>query len=213
MRVVITLERVLALILASLLAALGVVLVSSSSTNSAQSKPASSSLFNGPTMPPGLRAANFSLLDQNGHRVTLARYRGKVVVLTFIHSLCHGACPLMVEQIKGALNELPAEGRGVPAIGVSVAPWEDTRAHRAKFLAQHEMTGRLEYLNGSRSALARVWHAYAMRPVEGNGKIDDHSTFVLLIDKRGIERVGFAVSELTPEGLAHDIQVLQRERA
>jgi protein SCO1/2 len=39
----------------------------------------------------------------------------------------------------------------------------------------------------------------------------DHSTFVILIDKRGLERVGFAADQLTPEGLAHDIRVLERE--
>jgi protein SCO1/2 len=210
---VITLQRVLALILLSLLAAIGFVLLSTKQSGNAASKSVNSSAFDGPTMPPGLRAANFSLLDQNGRRVSLAQYRGKVVVLTFIHSLCHGACPLMVEQIKGALNQLPASGRGIPAIGVSVAPWEDTRAHRAQFLAKHQLTSRLEYLSGSRSELGRIWHAYAMRPVQGNGRVDDHSTFVLLIDKRGIERVGFAVSELTPEGLAHDIRVLQRQPA
>jgi hypothetical protein len=36
---------------------------------------------------------------------------------------------------------------------------------------------------------------------------------VLLIDKRGVERVGFAADQLTPEDLAHDIRVLQREPA
>jgi protein SCO1 len=205
------LERLLAVVLAGLLIAIGVVVASNATSGSSPAKPSASSAFDGPTMPPGLHAANFTLFDQNGRRVTMAQYRGKVVVLTFIHSLCHGACPLMVEQIKGALNDLPNAGRGIPTLGVSVAPWEDTRAHRNKFLAQHQMTGRLEFLSGSTGALSRVWRSYAMRP--DHGRIDDHSTFVLLIDKRGIERVGFPVSALTPEGLAHDIGVLQREPA
>jgi cytochrome oxidase Cu insertion factor (SCO1/SenC/PrrC family) len=161
--------------------------------------------FDGPTMPPGLRAANFSLTDQNGQRVTLSRYRGKVVVLTFIHSLCHDACPFMVEQIKGALNLLP--GAAVPAIGVTVAPVEDTAKHRRTFLAKHEMAGRLSFLNGPLPEVRRVWHAYAIQPVRGP---IDHSTFVILIDKRGYERIGFAADQLTPEGLAHDIRALQR---
>ncbi len=80
-------------------------------------------------------AANFSLRDQDGHLVSLAQYRGHVVVLTFIHSLCKDACPFMVEQIKGALNTLPGQGSGVPAIGVSVDPAEDTPANRRAFLA------------------------------------------------------------------------------
>jgi protein SCO1/2 len=161
-------------------------------------------------MPPGLRAHDFSLVDQYGRRVTLSQYRGRVVILTFIHSLCHDTCPFMVEQIKGALNLLPGDGKGVPAIGVSVAPGEDTIAHRKAFLAKHDMAGRLQFLSASRPVMRRVWHQYAIEPV--TPKVD-HSTFVLLIDKRGIERVGFAADQLTPEGLAHDIRVLERERA
>jgi protein SCO1 len=165
--------------------------------------------FDGPTLPPNLRAAGFSLTDQNGRRVTLVQYRGRVVVLTFIHSLCHDACPLMAEAIKGALNTLPGDGRGIPAIGVSVAPSEDTVAHRRRFVSMHEMAGRLRFLSGPLSELQRVWRAYAIQPVAA--KID-HSTFVLLIDKRGFERVGFPADQLRPEALAHDIQVLERER-
>jgi protein SCO1/2 len=204
-------QRLLLLVLVSLLAAIGVVLVSTRNRGSASPAiPNTTSKFDGPTMPPGLHAANFSLVDQYGRRVSLARDRGHVVVLTFIHSLCHDTCPFMVEQIKGGLNELPAGGRGVPVIGVSVAPAEDTPKNRRRFLANHEMTGRIAFVNGNLAAMRRVWHDYAIQPVEG--KVD-HSTFVLLIDKRGTERVGFAADQLTPEGLSHDIRVLEAEPA
>jgi protein SCO1/2 len=69
----------------------------------------------------------------------------------------------------------------------------------------------MHFVNGSVPTLARVWRAYAMQPAEGKGLV--HSSYVLLIDKRGIERVGFPSDQLTPEQLAHDIGVLQRERA
>jgi protein SCO1 len=205
-------QRLLLLVLVSLLAAIGVVLLTSHSSESAPTPQASSnSPFAGPTMPPGLHAANFSLVDQNGRRVSLSEDRGRVVVLTFIHSLCKDTCPFMVEQIKGALNDLVESGQAVPpTIGVSVAPGEDTRANRQKFLAQHQMTGRIEFVSGPLRLMRPLWHAYAIQPV--TPKID-HSTFVLLIDKRGMERVGFPADELTPEGLAHDIRVLEREPA
>src|SRR5690242_13405823 len=178
-------ERLLLLALVLLLGAIGIVLFSthSSQSETTAQQPTSHSEFDGPTMPPGLQAANFSLIDQYGHRVTLDRYRGHVVVLTFIHSLCHDTCPFMVEQIKGALNDLPNSGAGVPVIGVSVAPSEDTRASRRAFLSKHEMTRRIAFVSGSVAQLKPVWHAYAIQPV--TPKID-HSTFVLLIDKRGV---------------------------
>ncbi len=208
-----TTQRLLTLVLILLLAGIGLVLILDRGSGG-KSGPAATtnhhSPFDGPTMPPGLRASNFSLRDQHGRLVTLDRYRGRVVLLTFIHSKCHDTCPFMVEQIKGALNDLPGAGRGIPVIGVSVAPAEDTRTSRVKFLAKHDMSSRIAFLNGTAAQLRPIWHAYAIQPV--SPKID-HSTFVLLIDKRGIERVGFPADELTPEGLAHDVRVLEAQPA
>jgi protein SCO1/2 len=212
----------LAAVLVLLLAAIGIVVLTSGggspgiSGSTSVASSGSPNALEGPTIANGrLHAANFSLLDQNGHRVTLSSFHGKVVILSFMHSLCHGACPLMAEQIKGALNTLPNQGHGIPAIAVSVDPTQDTRANRHKFLAKYQMTGRLEYLNGPRSALRKIWHAYAIQPLIGNGvgSHDNHSAFVFLIDRRGIWRVGWPAGQLTPEGLSHDIGVLERERA
>jgi protein SCO1 len=200
------LQRAMLGVLIALLTAIGAILL----TGRGSPAQVSRSPFMGPTMPPNVHAAGFSLTDQNGRRVALAQYRGRVVVLTFIHSLCHDACPLMVEAIKGALNDLPASSSGIPAIGISVAPAEDTVTRRRSFLRMHEMAGRLSFLNGPLFELRRVWHSYAIEPV--TPKVD-HSTFVLLIDKRGFERVGFPADQLTPEALAHDIRVLEGERA
>jgi len=201
-----TVQRVMLAVLIGLLAAIGAILVSRSTRHQTAQAPR----FSGPTLPPGLHAADFSLTDQYGRTVSLSSYRGHVVVLTFIHSRCRDACPFMVEQIKGALNDLPGSGRGVPALAVSVAPGEDSRANRQAFLAQHELTGRMEFLNGAPHLLRGIWKDYSVAPDHGAML---HSAIVFLIDKRGVERVGFAGDgELTPEDLAHDIALLQRER-
>lgn len=201
-------QRVLMVALVTLVAAIVVVLATGQGGGSPTAT--ASTQFQGPTMPADLRAHDFTLTDQHGRRVRLSADRGHVVILTFIHSLCHDACPLMVEQIKGALNLLPGNGAGVPAIGVSADPSEDTVARRRAFLAKHEMTGRLAFVNGPEAVMRPIFKAYAIQPV--TPKVD-HSTFVILVDKRGLERVGFAADELTPEALAHDIRVLQREPA
>jgi protein SCO1/2 len=207
-------QRVLLGALIALVAAIGAVVVIRASRTTSAPRAADAAQMHGlvgPLLPAGLRAADFTLPDQDGRPVTMSRYRGHVVVVTFIHSLCRDTCPYMVEQIKGALNALPSGGRDVAAIGVSVHPREDTVASRRAFLVKHEMTGRMRYVNGSIAALTPVWRAYAMQPATGQGLV--HSSYVLLIDKAGIERVGFPADQLTPEQLAHDIRVLQRERA
>ncbi len=200
-------QRVLMVVLVTLVAAI-VVVISTGQGAGGSPTATASTRFQGPTMPPGLRAHDFTLRDQHGRPVSLAADRGHVVILTFIHSLCRDACPLMVEQIKGALNLLPHNGAGVPTIGVSADPSEDTVARRRAFLARHEMTGRLAFVNGPEAVMRPIYNAYAIQPV--TAKVD-HSTFVILVDKRGLERVGFPADQLTPEGLAHDIRVLQRE--
>jgi protein SCO1/2 len=202
-------ERVLAGVLVVLLAAIAGVLLGRGSSGHHGS--ANSNQLQGPTLPPHLVAKNFSLTDQNGQRITLSQYRGHVVVLTFMHSLCKGACPLMANQILGALNDLPNGGHNVPAMAISVDPKQDTAANRRKFIARMHLTGRFNFLNGPMPVMRKVWHDYAIAPEIG--KDENHSAFVLLIDKRGIWRVGYPVSGLTPESLAHDIGVLEREPA
>jgi cytochrome oxidase Cu insertion factor (SCO1/SenC/PrrC family) len=203
-------QRLLLLALVSLLAAIGVVLLASRDSSHTATVANTKAEFDGPTMPPGLRARDFSLLDENAHRVTLSALRGRVVIVTFIHSLCKDDCPFMVEQIKGGLNLLGRAGRAIPAIGISVAPSQDTVANRRKFLAQHRMTGRLAFVDGPAAVMNRVWRSYA---IQAGAEPKGHSAFVLLIDKRGFERIGFAADQLTPEQLAHDIRVLEAEPA
>jgi protein SCO1 len=204
-------QRGLLGVLAMLVAAIAVVLVldRAGSGNSAQVGTNAASVFDGNALPAHLRAGPFDLRDQDGRRISLAHDRGHVVVLTFIHSLCKDDCPFMVEQIKGALNLLPHRGRGVDVIGISAEPRQDTVLNRRRFLAQHEMSHRMVYLNGPLPAMRRIWKEYSVLPV--TPKVD-HSVFVFLIDKRGYERIGFPAVQLTPGALAHDIRRLQRER-
>lgn len=206
-------QRALAVVLGVSLAGIiaVIVLVGAGRSGDAATAGAPSSVFDGPLLPPGLRAAGFSLTDQNGHRVTLASLRGRVVVLSFLHTRCVDLCPLTVENIKGALDQLGGVARDVVPVAITAAPAEDSAHARRVFLAEHHMSKRIVYLNGPMRSLQRVWNAYHVLPVLP-GK-PDHTAFSLLIDRRGIERVGFPDDQMTPELLAHDLRVLARERA
>ena len=155
-----------------------------------------------PAVPP----QDFRLRDQDGDAVSLRGYRGRVVVLTFLYTTCRDTCPLTATQIRGALDDLDAD---VPALAVSVDPANDTPERARRFLFNRGLDrGRMRFLLGSRSELRPVWEAYGIRP-QGDGF--DHSAYVLLVDRRGRQRVGFPVAQLTPEALAHDIRRLQAE--
>jgi protein SCO1/2 len=162
--------------------------------------------FAGALRPAGIPPADFTLRDQDGRPAALAAYRGQPVIVTFMYSTCKDTCPLMADQIRGALDEL---GHDVPTLAVSVDPAGDTPLNTKRFLARHGLTGRARFLLGTRAQLTPVWRAYGIRPQTNS---DAHSAYVLLIDKRGRQRVAFPASELTPEGLAHDVKALQAEQ-
>jgi protein SCO1 len=166
--------------------------------------------FYGPTAPPTMPAVNFTLHNQNGQQVSLAQYQGQVVVLTFVYSTCQNTCPVVVSQIRGALNELPHR---VPAIAVSVDPQQDTPSNVSAFLIKEDMLGQMEYLVGGRAVLAPIWRFFGIQPqIKVKSSLSDHSVLVELLDKTGKPRVGYTdVDQMDPDAIAHDIERLQSE--
>ena len=160
------------------------------------------SAFAGAIRPPDARAPEFRLSDQDGKPVSMADYRGRTVVMTFIYSTCEDTCPGQVQSIRGALDRL---GRDVPVLAVSVDPRNDTRARARRFLLEQHVTGRVRFVLGSERELAPVWKGYGIAPQRG--KLD-HSAYVVLVDGAGRQRIGFPHSRLTPEDLAADLRRL-----
>lgn len=167
--------------------------------------------FDGAAFPEGVRAHDFTLTDQHGHRVSLSSYRGQVVVLAFLSPNCR-TCVLIAQQVRGALDELAPEPGvqkpGVRTIFVSTQGG-DMRARVGHLLAETSLSGRVEYLMGSTKELQPVWHAYSIAPMSAGRAASEAGITVLLIDGKGIERVGFGLEQITPEGLAHDIRLLE----
>jgi protein SCO1/2 len=156
----------------------------------------------GAVRPPGARMPDFALTNQDGQPVTAGSLRGRPVVFAFIYSTCKDVCPAQVQTIRGALDDL---GHDVRVVGVSVDPVNDT-PHRARtFLLEQSMTGRMDFLLGSRDQLAPVWKAFGIAP-QTKGR--DHSSYTVLVDAAGNQRIGFPASQLTSSALAADLAAL-----
>jgi protein SCO1/2 len=159
-------------------------------------------------MRPSAPASDFALRDQDGDLVQLSALRGKVVVLTPLYTHCEETCPLTAQQVRGALDDLSGDDReAVRALALSVDPANDDAESARRFLVERRVSGYLDFLLGSRGELQPVWRDYGFGP---QTKEREHNSYVVLLDKRGRQRVGFPVDHLTPEDLAHDIEVLLR---
>jgi protein SCO1 len=163
------------------------------------------SRFEGAVMPKGLRAPDFSLRDQDGDRVSMRALRGRPVVVTFLYTTCQDSCPAQANVVRGALDEL---GHDVPALAIAVDPPRDTPARARAFLSEQRAIGRLDFVLGSRAQLRPLWKGFAIRPQSVS---QEHQARFTLVDSRGYQRVGYPGPEATPERLAHDLRLLERE--
>ncbi len=155
--------------------------------------------WQGALRPPGTKLPDFTLTNQDGKPVTAASLRGRPLVVAFIYSTCRDICPAQVQSIRGALDDL---GHDVPVIGVSVDPANDTPQLAKSFLLKQAMRGRMDFLLGTRAQLEPVWKAFGVAP-QTKGR--DHSSYTVIVDAQGRQRISFPASELTPRALAADL--------
>jgi protein SCO1/2 len=197
--------RVLIALVIAAVAALAAVALAARGGGGSDAVDSGSSRFEGAVFPSGVRAPDFNLRDQEGKPVSMRRFRGRPVIVTFLYTTCQNSCPAMAQVVKGALNDL---GRDVPALAVAVDPPRDNAERARKFLSTQRVIGRLDFVLGSRTQLQPVWKRFFIQPQSVS---QEHQARFTLVDKRGFQRIGFPGNKATPEAIAHDVALLERD--
>ncbi len=197
------------LLAAALLAGCG----SSSSTSTTgvpkgQAK-SDSSQFAGTAATPPKQAPPLILQDSLGQSVNLAQSKGKAVLVTFIYTHCPDVCPLIVSHLRTAQAELGAKANQLQIIAVSTDPRGDTQKTVAAFLRAHEMTGRMDYLLGSRRQLGQVWKNWNIvaKPAKSGRDLVEHSALIYGIDASGRVTTLYPAN-FKPAQIVHDVPIL-----
>jgi protein SCO1/2 len=165
--------------------------------------------FYGTLALPAKQAPAIGLRNYLGQRVTLSQYRGKAVLVTFLYANCPDVCPLIASNLRVALNMLGKRASQVQVIAVSVDPRGDTAANVARFVREHEMVGRMQYLIGSAGELAptwAAWHVGSEREV-GQPQLVAHSALVYGITAGGVLKTIYPAT-FEPSEIAHDVPKL-----
>ena len=159
-------------------------------------------------------APPLALQDSLGHSVNLNQFRGKAVLVTFIYDHCPDVCPIIVGNLHTALSQLGPEAQKLQIIAVSVDPRGDTPRTVRTFLREHRMTGRMEYLIGSRPQLERVWRAWNIlaKPttVRDSPERIEHSETIYGISASG-KLTTFYSHDFQPGWIVHDVPMLASE--
>ena len=155
--------------------------------------------------PPRL-APEFSLPGSDGAQVTLARYRGKVVLMAFGYTSCAAVCPITLATLAEARSTLGEAANAVQVIYVTVDPERDDADRMKEYLAEFDPS--FVGATGRPDALAAVRQSYGVTAVKigtGDDYVMDHSSSIYLIDRAGRLRA------LMPYGhgdFVHDIKLL-----
>ena len=168
--------------------------------------------FDGAAIPGEARAPRFTLTDAHGRAVSVGPVEAGVTMLVFLPAGAQpqlGAdcrvCVLAAQQVRGALDEL-GPGTKVRTIFVSGAV---PGGSADRLLSGSSLSKRVQYLTGGAVEVGKVWRAYRIDLPSSNSPEAEAATTVVLIDKRGRERVAFGIEQLTPEGLSHDVRLLE----
>jgi protein SCO1/2 len=147
-----------------------------------------SQTYQGAVATPPKPAPPLVLKNSLGKTVDLTSYRGRAVLVTFIYSHCPDVCPLIVGNLHTALAKLgPAKASKVKIVAVSTDPRGDTPKAVNKFVAAHQMTGKMDYLVGSKAALGKVWKGWGIvsKPDKANPDQVEHSALIYGISASG----------------------------
>lgn len=161
---------------------------------------------------PPRMAPDFSLRASDGGTLQLGHYRGKLVLLAFGYSSCHEVCPVTLAILAHARRKLGAAASDVQVVYVTVDPERDDVPRMRQFMALFDPsfiggTGK----PGELAAVRKQYGISATRHDTADGYVIAHSSFVYLIDRRGMLRAlmpfGHGVDDFV-----HDLNLLLQDK-
>jgi protein SCO1/2 len=158
-------------------------------------------------------APAFTLTSQDGARVSLADFRGKVVAVTFIYTLCTATCPVLTPMLAMVQDRLGGDfGRKIVFVSITLDPEHDTpELLRLYAQAYGADLGGWAFLTGSQDDVRDLTSRYGVfSRKNANGEVD-HSSLTSIVDARGILRVQYVGARFDPEEFRRDLLSVAKE--
>jgi protein SCO1/2 len=157
--------------------------------------------------------ADFTLTERSGAKISNADLRGKVWIASFVFTRCTGPCPQVTATMARLQSELTNEP-DVRLITFTVDPKYDDPAELRQYALHFRADShRWLFLTGPEEELHRLLRESFKVPVERNSKTAgpgneyDHSTRLVVVDKRGSVRGYFqGVADVTRTDSAEELE-------
>jgi protein SCO1/2 len=174
------------------------------STRAAAAPALKAGVFEPPRAAPG-----FSLRGSDGAELTLARLRGKVVLMSFGFTHCAAVCPVTLATLAEARKRLGNAADAVQVIFVTVDPERDDAARMKAYVAAFDAS--FVGATGTPDALAAMRSNYGVmaqkQATRDGGYVMDHSSSIFLIDRTGKLRAQMPYGHSAGD-FVHDVKLL-----
>lgn len=155
---------------------------------------------------------DLELVTQDGRRVKFFSdvLKGHVVVISFVHTQCKNACPLVTQKLTLVRDLLEGYiGKPVQFVSISLNPEQDTPAAMKAFAKRHEadhdgwvfLTGPVDHVNQIIKKLGQYTE-----------NVDDHTTILLAgnVDRAHWTKIP---PNILPGGIAAKVRELMADGA
>jgi protein SCO1 len=172
-----------------------------------QSRDASDRVSQDPPLPKIAPAPEFTLTSQDGTPVSLVDFRGKVVAVTFIYTLCTDTCPVLTPMMSFVQDRLGRDfGTKIAFISITVDPERDTpqvlKEYAQAFGAHLDGWA---FVTGAPETIREVIRSYGVFAAKTAAGDVDHSFLTSIVDPRGILRVQYLGARFDPEDFRRDL--------
>ncbi|MSU34263.1 MAG: SCO family protein [Pedosphaera sp.] len=158
---------------------------------------------------------SFTLTNQEGHAVSLADFKGRVVLVTAVYSTCTTTCPMMLTKVRAVLDQLtPAEHNDMAVVAFSLNPEADTLELGGMIAKSYGMKAEFHFVNGVPSEVNAVLDTLnvARTRDEKSGQIM-HSNLFFLLDREGRIAYRLSLSQNEASWLISALRVLLVEKS
>jgi len=159
-------------------------------------------------------APDFALTSQDGAPVKLSDYRGKVVAVTFIFTLCADTCPVLTPMMSFVQDQLGNDfGEKIRFVSITVDPERDTPEVLKDYAQAFDanLSG-WAFLTGTPDAIRDLTRRYGIFASKTASGSIDHTFLTSIIDQRGILRVQYLGVRFDPDEFRRDLLRLVKEQ-
>jgi len=163
----------------------------------------------GPTVTSGAAdiGGPFTLVDETGATVTEAEFIGQPTLVYFGFSYCPDVCPIALQKLGAAQEQMGDAADAVQFVLVSVDPERDTPEQLAVYVTNNGFPDRLRGFTGTVEqidAMKAAYKVYAQKVPLEDSNMDytvDHQDLIYLMGADG-KMAGYYGSRQTPTDIA-----------